>query len=137
VSDLSLTAANVIAQTGAVTRQVTAGATITAGQMVYREASTGKYKLADADSATQEVQETGGMALCGASDGQPLVILTEGDVALGSVLTAGSRYYLSSTAGAIEPEADLSTGEEINLIGLAKSATVLSVKITRPGVTVG
>lgn len=136
MADISITAANVIAQGNADIKWVKAGAAIAAGEMVYREASSGKYKLADADSATQEVQETTGMALNSAADGQPLAIVTGGDVALGSVLTAGARYYLSSTPGKIQPEADLSAGEEINLIGLAKSATVLEVRITRPGVTV-
>jgi hypothetical protein len=135
MTDLTITATNVIAQTGAQIRHGTAGTTITAGQMVYKEASSGKYKLADSDSATQEIQETTGMALNGAGDGQPLAVLESGDVALGSVLTAGAPYYLSETAGGIQPAADLGDGEEINLIGLAKSATVLTVRITRPGVT--
>lgn len=135
MSDLSITAANVIAQAGAKIRNVTAGATITAGQMVYLDTADGEYKLADSNSATQAVQETAGMALNGAADGQPLAILIEGDVALGAILTAGARYYLSPDAGGIQPEADLASGDEINLIGLAKSTTVLAVKITRPGVT--
>lgn len=136
MADLSLTAANVIPQSNAIIdRSRYAGATIAAGDMVYLDSTTKKWKLADADSATQEIQETSGMAVSGASDGQPIAVQTSGDVALGAVLTAGSRYYLSSTPGKIEPEADLSTGEEINLIGLAKSTTVLTIKITRPGVT--
>jgi len=136
MADISITAANVVAQSNATIVNGRAGATITAGQMVYKETASGKYKLADADSATQEIQETTGMALNGAADGQPLAVCTSGDVALGAVLTAGARYYLSSAAGAIQPEADLSAGEEINLIGLAKSTTVLNIRITRPGVTV-
>lgn len=136
MADLSITAANVVAQGNAsIDFSRKAGATVAAGDMVYVEAASGKYKLADADSATQEVQETSGMALNGAADGQPVAVCTGGDVALGSVLTAGARYYLSSTAGKVQPEADLSSGEEINLVGLAKSATVLSIRITRPGVT--
>ncbi|MFZ5690540.1 MAG: hypothetical protein ACOY5F_04735 [Pseudomonadota bacterium] len=137
MADLSITAANVVPQAGAtIDFSRKAGATVTAGQMVYLDPATNRWKLADADHATQAVQEAGGMAVCGAADGQPLAVLTAGDVALGSVLTAGARYYLSSTAGGIQPEADLSAGEEINLIGMAKSATVLAVRITRPGVTV-
>lgn len=137
MSDLSITAANVIPQANAtIDFSRRAGATITAGDMVYLEAASKKWKIADADSATQEVQETGGMALNGAADGQPLAVCTMGDVAMGAVLTAGARYYLSSNPGKIQPEADLSEGEEINLIGLAKTTSVLSVRITRPGVTV-
>jgi hypothetical protein len=137
MSDLSITAANVVAQSNAnIDFSKRAGATIAAGELVYLDTSVNKWKLADADSATQAVQEAAGMALNGASDGQPLAVLTGGDVALGAVLTPGARYYLSSTPGKIQPEEDLSEGEEINLIGLAKSTTVLAVRITRPGVTV-
>lgn len=135
MADLSITAANVIAAAGSVIKYGTAGATVTAGQIVYKEDASKTYKLADADSATQEVQEADGMALNGAAAGQPLAVLERGDVAMGSILTAGARYYLSSTAGGIEPEADLSSGEEVNLLGLAKSATVLAFEIKRPGVT--
>src|SRR5688572_10498061 len=97
MTDISITAANVIAQSNAEIVYGKAGATITAGQMVYQAASDKKWKLADADSATQEIQETGGMALNGAADGQPVANCKGGDVALGAVLTAGARYYLSST----------------------------------------
>lgn len=135
MADISITGTNVVPQSNADIRHGTAGATIAAGEMVYKAAATGLYNLADADSATQEVQETGGMALNGAAVNQPVAVQVSGDVALGAVLTAGSRYYLSSTPGKIQPEADLSTGEEVNLIGLAKSTTVLAIEITRPGVT--
>lgn len=136
MTDIVIAPANVIAQPGASINRGTAGATIVAGQMVYRDDVNGTYKLADADSVTQDVQETVGMALNGAADNQPLAVLEYGDVALGAVLTAGARYYLSSTPGGVAPETDLSTGEEINLIGLARSTSILAVQITRPGVTV-
>lgn len=135
MADISVTATAVLAGAGARIANGKAGATIAAGQMVYKAAATSKYLLADADSATAEVAATTGMALNGASDGQPLAVCEQGDVTMNAVLTAGSRYYLSSTPGAIEPEADLSTGEKINLIGLAKSTTVLGINIQRPGVT--
>jgi hypothetical protein len=135
-TDLSVTAASVAAGTNAQIENGTAGATITAGQVVYKEASSKKFKLADADSATSEVKSPYGIALNGASDGQPLSVIKSGDLTAGATLTAGGRYYLSSTAGGIQPEADLSTGENIALLGLAKSTTVLGVTIIVPGVTV-
>lgn len=134
MTDISITPANVIAGSNATVATGRAGATITAGQVVYKEAASGKYKLADSDSATAEVKAAAGIALNGAADGQPLSVLTSGDVTLGSVLTAGTAYYLSETPGGIQPAADLA-GEDVIQLGLAKSATVLSVRIQIPGVT--
>lgn len=134
MADLSITAANVIAAAGAITSVGVAGAAITAGDVVYRDASDDKYKLADADSLPAGVTKVY-MALNGAADGQPITVLKSGDVALGALLTAGSRYYLSGTAGGIAPEADLASGDAVILLGLAKSTTTLAFAPQNPGVT--
>jgi hypothetical protein len=136
MTDISLSAANVVSQGSSTITHGVAGAAITAGQLVYKEKSSGKFKLADNDGATAEVKTAYGMALNGAADGQPLAVLLSGEVALGSVLTAAARYYLSDTPGGIAPEGDLSDGMNLCLIGIAKSATVLSFKIHAPGVAV-
>lgn len=135
MSDLSITAANVVKGTNAVTENGTAGETITAGQPVYKSSTTNKYMKADSNSGTAEAKTARGIALNGAAAGQPLQILLKGDVTIGATLTAGSRYYLSETAGGIQPEADLGAGENVCLLGLAKSTTVLAVNIQAPGVT--
>jgi hypothetical protein len=133
MTDLSITATAVLAN-GADVDHGTAGATITAGQVVYREASSGKYKLADSNSPTAEVKAAVGIALNGASDGQPVAVARRGDITMNAVLTAGSAYYLSETPGGIQPAADLSA-EDVVQLGLAKSTTVLSLRIIAPGVT--
>jgi hypothetical protein len=133
MTDISVTATSVVAS-GARVQNGTAGATVTAGQVVYKEAATGKFKLADSDSTTAAVKAAYGIALNGASDGQPLAVATSGDVAFNAVLTAGSAYYLSETPGGIQPAADLS-GEDVIFLGLAKSSTVLALDIQIPGVT--
>ncbi len=135
MADLVITAANVISGSDAAIDHGRAGATITAGQVVYKESSSGKYKLADADGASVEIKTPVGVALNGASDGQPLAVQTSGDITIGGTLTAGSVYYLSSTPGGIQPYADLGSGEYVALLGLAKSTTVLALRITVPGVT--
>jgi len=135
MADLSITASAVIASGNSTIENGTAGATITAGQVVYKEASSGKFKLADSNSATSEAKTAYGIALNGASDGQPLAVIRSGDLTINAVLTAGAAYYLSETAGGIQPVADLGTGEYVGLIGVAKSTTVLSVRIVTPGVT--
>lgn len=134
MADLAITAANVIAGANVKTKQGTAGAAITAGQTVYRDPTDGKYKLADCDSATAAVRKTTGIALHAAANGQPLLVLTEGPLTIGAALTAGVAYYLSGTPGGICPVADLGAGDYPTIIGIAKSTTVLDVKLHESGV---
>lgn len=135
MADLSITAADIVADSAASTASGTAGATITAGQVVYLDGADNKYKLADADSGTAAAKAPAGIALHGAADGQPLKIIKSGDLTMNAVLTAGTDYYLSATAGGIAPRADLGVGDDVVLLGLAKSTTVLAVDIQIPGVT--
>lgn len=135
MADLSITAASVVAGDGSTVVSGTAGVTITAGQAVYKDSTTGKYDLADSDSATAAAKRTGGIALNGAALDQPLKVLTAGAVTIGATLTAGTAYYLSNTAGGICPVADVGSGENVCLLGLAASASVLNVDIQNPGVT--
>jgi hypothetical protein len=78
MADLVITAANVAAGAGSRKNTGTAGATITAGQVVYQDAADGKYKLADANSGTAAARAPAGIALHGALAGQPLSILSRG-----------------------------------------------------------
>lgn len=137
MADLSITAGNVVRGSTSQTEAGTAGATITAGQVVYRDVSDGKYKLADCDSATAEVRSPRGVALNGASDGQPLTILLSGDVTIGATLTAGTTYYLSATPGGIAPVGDLGTGDYPVVVGIATSTSVLKVDFVEAGVALG
>lgn len=134
MADLSVTAANCLQNSNAVVEDGTAGATITAGQAVYLDVSTRTYLLADADHATAAARQPRGIALNGASLGQPLKIQMRGDITLGATLTPGTTYYLSNTAGGICPVADVGTGEYFCTIGIAKSATVLAIGINYSGV---
>lgn len=133
---LSITAANVLAGSNASTRQGTAGATITQGQVVYFDDTTNTYKLADTNSATAAARSPASIALNGASSGQPLMVLTAGDVTIGATLSAGVAYYLGGTAGSIVPVGDLTTGDYPVIIGIAKSTSVLAVKIVEAGVAI-
>jgi hypothetical protein len=136
MTDISITAANVVAGTGSTIEAGTAGATITAGQVVYRDDADGKYKLADCDSATAAVRSPRGIALHGASNGQPLSILREGDITIGGTMTAGVAYYLSPTPGGIAPVADVLSGDHTVIIGLAESTSVLNVKFHESGTAI-
>ena len=134
MADIAITAANVLKGSGSKIVNGTAGATITAGQVVYLEASSGKYKLADCNSATAEVRSPDGIALHGSLANQPLTILSSGPLTCGGTLTAGVAYYLSGTAGGIAPVADLTTGDYPVILGIATSSTVLNVDIQEAGV---
>ena len=134
MADLVLTAAAVLTTTEATTENGTAGATITAGQRVYHDALTGRFKLADADAATDPERRTRGIALNSASDGQPLRIHKSGDLTVNAVLTPGVTYYGSPVPGGICPRADVLTADYVEIIGVAKSTTVLAVAINYPNV---
>jgi hypothetical protein len=134
MADLSITASSVIADSSARMATGTAGETVTAGKMVYYDTATRTYKLADNNSGTAAVRSPIGMALHAASTGQPLTIAKGGDITLGAVLTAGISYYLSDTPGGICPVADLTTGEYPVLVGMARSTSVLSLRIQEAGV---
>lgn len=134
MTDLSITAASVKAGSNASTVSGIAGASITAGQCVFRDGTTGRFALSDADGAgTKQVT---GVALNNAAADQPLQVLTAGDIIIGATLTAGTTYYASPVAGGICPLADVASGDDPIIVGIAKSTTQLMVRITDPDVTI-
>jgi len=134
VTDISVTVTAVVST---ITRSVItalAGATITAGQTVYTDAATGKWLLADCDSATVPARTPVGIALNGGALNQPITVKTLGDITFGAVLTAGVGYYQSPVAGGIAPIADVLSGDLAVFLGFAKSTTVLALDITAAAV---
>jgi len=134
MADLTITPANVIAGSNAKLGSGTAGASITAGQALYYDSTSGTYKLADSD-ASAATADAVGIALHAAASGQPIQFAKSGSITIGATLTAGTAYYLSNTAGGICPVADVGSGEKVVLLGLASSTTVLELDIQKPGVT--
>tara|TARA_Y100000310_G_scaffold300112_1_gene335516 strand:+ start:394 stop:798 length:405 start_codon:yes stop_codon:yes gene_type:complete len=124
MADLSITSSTIVAGAGARLLTVTAGATITQGGVVYLDSS-GKYSLADAGAATTD--DVLGIALCAASDGQPLVVQVAGNVTIPDIDAAdvGTVYYLSNTAGAIQD--GLSSSEYVTIIGVAAADNTLKL----------
>lgn len=135
MADIAITAANVVPGADSKPQTGVAGVAVTAGQVVYQDAATGKFLLADNDSATVAAHKGLGIALNNAAANQPLTVHVNGDITIGGVLVAGVAYYLSATPGGICPVADLVTGKTVCLLGMAKSTTVLDVEIEFPGVT--
>lgn len=134
MTDISITAANVVPGDNAITEHGTAGETIAQGKAVYKSSTTKKWMLADSNSATAEVRKATGIALNGASASQPITVQKSGDITLGGTLTAGVAYYLSDTPGGVCPVADVGSGEYVCLLGVAKSVTVLAIDIQFPNV---
>lgn len=133
MANLTITEASVVAGTGASMVNGTLGETVTAGQAVYLNSSR-KWMKADANGGSEIVRYAKGIALNGGAVNQPVRVLKEGQITIGATLTAGLVYFLSRTAGAICPYADLTTGDYVVQLGIAKSTTVLDVKIVYPDV---
>jgi hypothetical protein len=131
-SDLSITASAVVPSANAVKSTYTAGATITAGQLIYLDTADvdaqgiGKAKLSDANGATA-LRVVDGIAINSASAGQSVTVVTY-DPALviaASGLTANTILISSATAGGVAPSADLTTGWYLTVIGVVKSGTTI------------
>lgn len=136
MSDLVVTAANVLASGQATKETGIAGASITAGQTVYKEAATGLFKLADSNSATVEQKAIYGVALHAASTGQPLTVVKDDpNFTPGATVVVGTTYWLSETPGGIQPIADLGAGEQICMIGIGKTTSTMVLKLWNTGVS--
>lgn len=133
MADLSITAANVAkGANAAVVSSYLAGASITAGQSVYLDATTGTIKLADADALASS--DAVGVALNNAASGQPIVYQRSGNITIGATVAVGVAYYVSTTAGGICLESDLSTGDFPHFLGFATSTTVIALNPRACGV---
>lgn len=129
--EYTCTAASVLASASATTVAGTFGATITAGQAVYKDTADNKWKLADSNSATTAARTAQGIALNGGADGQPATIcvadpdFTHG---LATVATTAPVIVLGGTPGALAPVADLTTGMMPVVMMIATSATKAVLK---------
>lgn len=132
MADLTMTPANVVPQAGANIQRATAGEAIDAGEIIYLD-STDNNEAKLADTSTQAKAAAVGIAVNSAAEGQPVDYVSSGNVALGSILTASVGYAVADTAGGLRPFADNGTGDWITQIGIAKSATILTVNIVQTG----
>ena len=134
MADLTITAANVLQSTGSQVRTGTAGATITAGQVVYVDASAANVlKLSDTDASAAAANAVG-IALHGASSGQPLDYQVSGNITIGATVAVGEVYVGSGTAGGIAPVADLATADYTTVIGVGITTAIIKMGILHGGV---
>lgn len=130
MADASQTPANVTWVSGVRPTVVKAGATVAAGQPVYRDTSDNEYKLGDAD--TDAASEIEGLSLSGGVDGRDMLLALPGSrINVGFTATAGTIYVLSTTAGGIAPWADLAQGDFVCILFIGEGtafATLLCEK---------
>ena len=127
MTNIDITASNVIAAAGSRIQTGIAGTTIAAGDVVYLLGST--YVLADAD--LEPSAEVAGIALNGASTTQPFDFITSGTLTIGvtnPVTLPALVYYLSDTAGKYENTVP-ATGDFVSTVGIGLTSTTLSVQI--------
>lgn len=144
MADVSVVAASVLKIDGSTDGDVLAGATITAGQAVYLDPLTNTYLLAQSDGvvvapaggvAGLAESTVKGIALHAALAGQPLRVLIDGTVALGTAtLVLGGVYVLSATAGGICPVADVVSTNYVTILGVAVATNQLRLKINASGI---
>lgn len=128
MADLSITAGNVI---GSGTRLAgVAGGTVTAGMAVQKN-SGNEIVAASDDSAVNAACV--GIALNGASDGQPVEYQASGLINLGATVAVG-KVYVVSTSGGIAPVDDIAGGEYVTVIGVGVTASSFMMGIVKSGV---
>lgn len=135
-ADLVITATSVVEGASPERETGTAGATITAGQAVYKDSTDSyKLKLADADASLATSQMVG-ISLHAASSGQPLAYIKGGNLNPGATVTVGTLYVLSDTAGGIRPVADNGSGDYVTIIGVGTTSSNIRLQIYASGVQV-
>lgn len=128
MADLAITAAAVKAGAGAVKGQGIAGEAITAGQPVYLDSATQRYKKAQANAAGTD--DVAGIATNNSQDGQDMDFVIRGKLTINAVAVVGEVYVLSDlTAGGIAPVGDLLAGDFVTILGVANLTTQIEVNI--------
>jgi len=116
-----------------------AGEAIDAGEFIYKD-STDSNKAKLADNSTEAKAAVVGIALNSATAaGQPINYTASGVITVqaAAFTNIGDLLFLSTTPGAAEPHADLTTSDYVTLLGWATGATTfqLSIKATALALT--
>lgn len=128
MADLTITPSAVKPGANADTEDVTFGATIAAGDLVYKDAADlNRCKLADGNAGAAQA-DIAGVALNSGSADQPGRIQRSGDYTSGATHAGNGRVYvLSANPGKIADVADLAAGNFTKIWAVSKSSTVLSI----------
>lgn len=127
MADLVIVAANVRegVQPTRISQSTLAGETIDAGKFAYFDVPTSRLKLAvNTSPATSKVR---GMALNSAAIGQPVDLIEDGEVQIGTGAVSVA-YFLSDTPGVAAPEVDILTGEQKVFVGIGAASGRLRLR---------
>jgi len=131
MADLTITAANVLAEAFATQVDGVAGETITQGMPLFLHTDDELYK---ADDTTALRAACVGIALNGASNGQPIKYLSDGGYNPGATVAIGTTYGITDTAGGIGPISDRGSGDFITILGTATTTSRIELAISASGV---
>lgn len=106
----------------------TAGEILAASEVVY---ISGADEVSKADAATN--YQAIGVADAAAAAAADVPVVSEGVVSGFTGLTAGDRYFLDTTAGAVTNTAPTGTGNRVLQIGFAKNTTDMHLQIAFVG----
>jgi hypothetical protein len=106
----------------------TAGEDITAAEVVYISAAD-TVSLADAATNYEAI----GVASTTATSTNPVEVVSEGVLSGFTGLTAGTRYFLAATPGAVTTTAPTGAGNRVFQIGFAKNTTDMHLQIAFVG----
>jgi hypothetical protein len=136
MADIVVVPASVLKTTTTQVRQGTAGAAITAGEVLYSDSTdSGKWKPAIATAAI--TAEDVVIALNDAATDQPIFHATSEDVTFNAVLAVGTVYVVSAAAaGGIAPVSDLASGNFPTILGVATTTTNLKLNVSASGVAI-
>lgn len=116
--------------TNQVSNSYTADEALAARDALYISAADNVSKASASAAGTAQLM---GFAKAAASDTNPVEVVSEGVLTGFTGLTAGARYYLSTTAGTITATIPTGTGNTVVQAGYAKSATALHIHIEQLG----
>lgn len=104
----------------------TAGATLAFGDVIYLAAADSRWELADASAASTSGSVLVGMCvLAAAADGDPTVVLLQGNVRADTAfpaLTVSAPVYISETAGDVTNTAPTTTDSVTRVLGFGLTA---------------
>jgi hypothetical protein len=132
MADLTITPANVVPAAGVPTKSAIAGDTITAGDTVYIDSSDShSIKPCDADAEASAVCV--GIALNGASDGQPVTYQTGGLLTIGATVVVGVAYYVTPTTGGLGAWAEVQADDYATLVCIGTTTAIVNIRMIVTG----
>lgn len=116
---------------GVDTLSVLASETLAAGDLVnlWNNAGTANVRKADASTAGKQAH---GFVLAGVVSGESATVCFEGAITGLSGMTPGATQFLSSTAGGRTETAPTTSGYYLQVVGVARTATIMDFEPNSP-----